>query len=203
MIKARKVRSKIFEVVNQPVRFTAFGCTLNHFWKTCKGAEEGTNGYQFVKVMWYDVPGRGEEWKHETLSALDYDEDKFAQEYECVKGNTLVSVKNKETGEIKEMKIEDLYDDIADSKDSTTKAQEEAEKDRQDEDDEMSNSQKREAVDKLKDDIRKSIRDASNKEGLSDEEKKIMKGIGLDKIADIPEISVQLGDIILRQTIGA
>lgn len=54
---------------------------LNHFWKTCKGAEEGTNGYEYVKVMWYDVPGRNEEWKQETLAALDYDEQKFRQEY--------------------------------------------------------------------------------------------------------------------------
>ena len=54
---------------------------LNHFWKTCKGAEEGTNGYEYVKVMWYDVPGRTEEWKQETLAALDYDEQKFRQEY--------------------------------------------------------------------------------------------------------------------------
>lgn len=56
---------------------------LNHFWKTCKGAEEKTNGYQFVKVMWYDVPGRGEKWKKETLESLDHDEDKFNQEYCC------------------------------------------------------------------------------------------------------------------------
>jgi hypothetical protein len=56
---------------------------LNHFWKTCKGAEEGTNGYQFVKVMWHDVPGRGEAWKKETLESLDHDEDKFNQEYCC------------------------------------------------------------------------------------------------------------------------
>ena len=56
---------------------------LNHFWKTCKGAEEGTNGYQFVKVMWYDVPGRGEKWKKETIESLDHDEDKFNQEYCC------------------------------------------------------------------------------------------------------------------------
>lgn len=56
---------------------------LNHFWKTCKGAEEGTNGYQFVKVMWYDVPGRGDSWKQETLEALDFDEEKFKQEYCC------------------------------------------------------------------------------------------------------------------------
>ena len=56
---------------------------LNHFWKTCKGAEEGTNGYEFTKVMWYDVPGRDEKWKQETLEALDFDEQKFKQEYEC------------------------------------------------------------------------------------------------------------------------
>lgn len=56
---------------------------LNHFWKTCKGAEEGTNGYQFVKVMWYDVPGRDENWRKETIESLDHDEQKFAQEYSC------------------------------------------------------------------------------------------------------------------------
>ena len=56
---------------------------LNHFYKTCTGAEEGTNGYRFVKVMWYDVPGRDEKWKQETLEALDHDMEKFMQEYEC------------------------------------------------------------------------------------------------------------------------
>ena len=56
---------------------------LNHFWKTCKGAEEGTNGYQFVKVMWYDVPGRDEAWRKETIESLDHDEEKFNQEYCC------------------------------------------------------------------------------------------------------------------------
>ena len=56
---------------------------LNHFWKTCKGAREGTNGYEFVEVMWYDVPGRDEQWKDETLEALDFDQEKFEQEYCC------------------------------------------------------------------------------------------------------------------------
>lgn len=56
---------------------------LNHFYKTCKGAEEGTNGYQYVKVMWYDVPGRDDKWKQETLEAIDFDEQKFNQEYCC------------------------------------------------------------------------------------------------------------------------
>lgn len=56
---------------------------LNHFYKTCEGAENGKNGYQFVKVMWYDVPGRDEKWKEETLSSMDYDYEKFSQEFEC------------------------------------------------------------------------------------------------------------------------
>jgi hypothetical protein len=56
---------------------------LNHFWKTCKGAKEGTNGYEYVEVMWYDVPGRDEKWKKETIESLDHDAEKFAQEYEC------------------------------------------------------------------------------------------------------------------------
>lgn len=56
---------------------------LNHFWKTCKGAKEGTNGYEYIEVMWNDVPGRDEKWKEETLAALDYDEQKFRQEYCC------------------------------------------------------------------------------------------------------------------------
>ena len=56
---------------------------LNHFWKTCKGAEEGTNGYEFVKVMWNDVPGRDEKWRKETIESLDHDQEKFEQEYCC------------------------------------------------------------------------------------------------------------------------
>jgi hypothetical protein len=56
---------------------------LNHFHKTCRGAKEGTNGYTYTEVMWHDVPGRDEVWKKETLSSMDYDYEKFAQEYEC------------------------------------------------------------------------------------------------------------------------
>ena len=85
---------------------------LNHFWKTCKGAEEGKNGYEFVKVMWNDVPGRGEKWQQETLEALDFDDEKFKQEYCCVSGNTCITVKDKITGEVKIIQIEDLYNEI-------------------------------------------------------------------------------------------
>lgn len=56
---------------------------LNHFYKTCEGAKSGKNGYEFVQVMWYDVPGRDEKWREETLAAMDFDSEKFAQEMEC------------------------------------------------------------------------------------------------------------------------
>lgn len=78
---------------------------LNHFHKTCEGAEAGTNGYKFVKVMWYDVPGRDEKWKQETLEALDHDVEKFNVEYCCqflgssgtlISGEVLKSMVNKQ-----------------------------------------------------------------------------------------------------------
>jgi hypothetical protein len=65
------------------ILFTSTPNGLNHFYKTCEGAREGTNGYQYVRVLWSDVPGRDDKWKHETLSSMDYDYEKFAQEFEC------------------------------------------------------------------------------------------------------------------------
>src|SRR6056300_1666527 len=65
------------------ILFTSTPNGLNHFYKTCEGAREGKNGYQFLEVMWYKVPGRDEAWKEETLGAMDYDYEKFAQEFEC------------------------------------------------------------------------------------------------------------------------
>ncbi len=56
---------------------------LNHFYKTCEGAKAGKNGYEFVQVMWTDVPGRDDKWREETLAAMDFDTEKFAQEMEC------------------------------------------------------------------------------------------------------------------------
>ena len=56
---------------------------LNHFYKTCNGAIENINGYIYVEVPWYNVPGRDEEWRNETLQGMDFDTEKFAQEYEC------------------------------------------------------------------------------------------------------------------------
>ena len=65
------------------ILFTSTPNGLNHFYKTCEGAKEGKNGYIYVEVPWYKVPGRDDAWKQETLSAMDFDYEKFAQEFEC------------------------------------------------------------------------------------------------------------------------
>ena len=56
---------------------------LNHFYKTCQGAKEDTNGFEYVEVPWQKVPGRDDAWKQETLAAMDFDKQKFNQEFEC------------------------------------------------------------------------------------------------------------------------
>jgi hypothetical protein len=63
--------------------FTSTPNGLNHFYKTCEGARAGTNGYEFVEVPWHRVPRRDEKWKQETLAAMDFDYERFEQEFNC------------------------------------------------------------------------------------------------------------------------
>lgn len=76
------------------ILFTSTPNGLNHFYKTCMGAKEGTNGYEYVEVPWQKVPGRDEAWRKETLAAMDFDHEKFAQEFQCAwigSSGTLIS----------------------------------------------------------------------------------------------------------------
>ena len=65
------------------ILFTSTPNGLNHFYKTCVGAQEDKNGYIYVEVPWQKVPGRDDKWKKETLAAMDFDQQKFSQEFEC------------------------------------------------------------------------------------------------------------------------
>lgn len=65
------------------ILFTSTPNGLNHFYKTCEGAKEEKNGYIYVEVPWWKVPGRNKKWKDETLAAMDFDTEKFSQEFEC------------------------------------------------------------------------------------------------------------------------
>lgn len=83
---------------------------LNLWYKMWKEAERGISGYSTVFVEWNEVPGRDEEWRKAKIAekGLEY----FNQEYACVTGDTLVTVKDKYTGEIKQIEIEQLCNEL-------------------------------------------------------------------------------------------
>lgn len=56
---------------------------LNHFHATWANAQKGTNGYHPILVHWTSVPGRDEKWKADTLAGMNFDHEKFDQEYNC------------------------------------------------------------------------------------------------------------------------
>jgi hypothetical protein len=55
---------------------------MNKFWELYKGAIEGDNEFNPIRVEWWQIPGRDEEWKKREIAALGSEED-FNQEYGC------------------------------------------------------------------------------------------------------------------------
>ncbi len=55
---------------------------MNKFWELYKGAIEGENEFNPIRVEWWQIPGRDEEWKKREIAALGSEED-FNQEYGC------------------------------------------------------------------------------------------------------------------------
>lgn len=54
---------------------------MNMFYKIWSDAEKGHNDYKTVSVNWWDVPGRDEAWKEQTIRNTS--ERQFAVEFEC------------------------------------------------------------------------------------------------------------------------
>lgn len=82
---------------------------LNHFHKITSNARAGKNNYHLISVPWWEVPNRDAKWKQETLAAMNFDVDKFNQEF-CVSGDTMITLKDTNTGKIFEVPIERGFD---------------------------------------------------------------------------------------------
>lgn len=54
---------------------------LNHFWRITEAARAGKSDYKLISVDWTRVPGRDEDWKRQALADLNFDMDRFEQEY--------------------------------------------------------------------------------------------------------------------------
>jgi hypothetical protein len=55
---------------------------MNKFWEIYKGAIEKENDFNPIRVEWWQIPGRDDEWKKKEIAALGSEED-FNQEYGC------------------------------------------------------------------------------------------------------------------------
>ena len=83
---------------------------LNMFYRFWNDAINKRNDYVPIEVHWSAVPGRDEKWKEQTIANTS--EEQFRGEFECVGGDTKVTVRDKETGEISEVSMSDLFEFI-------------------------------------------------------------------------------------------
>lgn len=80
---------------------------MNMFYKMWMEATANANGFLPVKAIWSDIPTRDSQWAAEQKAVLG--EVSFQQECECVAGGTIVTIRDKETGEILNIPIEELH----------------------------------------------------------------------------------------------
>ena len=79
---------------------------MNMFYKIWTDSENGKNHYARVDVHWSQIPGRDEKWKKMTVDNTS--ERQFKQEYECVDGNTEITLLDIKTNESKKVAIKDI-----------------------------------------------------------------------------------------------
>ena len=81
--------------------------TSGLLYKLYDGSIKQTNNWSNMKVLWNDVPDRDEKWRRETIAALG-DESIFRREFECVAGETIVTILNLENEET-QITIEEFF----------------------------------------------------------------------------------------------
>jgi len=81
---------------------------MNLFYKQWMDAVEGRSDYKHIEIHWSRVPGRDQKWAEQTIRNTS--QRQFDQEFGCVAGDTIVEIRNKDTGEIQKITMEKLYE---------------------------------------------------------------------------------------------
>jgi hypothetical protein len=84
---------------------------MNLFYKMWMDAIGKKSGYEPFEIHWSMVPGRDEAWKEETIRNTS--EEQFRQEFECLDGETVVTIKHKLTNNVKEVKLKELLNNMS------------------------------------------------------------------------------------------
>jgi len=86
---------------------------MNHFYRMWQKAVRGESGYYPIKINWWEVPNRDEQFKRDTIANLQGGIIEWNQEYACAKGDkTYILVEDQKTGQQKEMTIENIYKEL-------------------------------------------------------------------------------------------
>jgi hypothetical protein len=85
---------------------TPFG--MNHYHKMWIDALEGRSDYVPLEVLWTETPGRDEEFKRQTIRNTS--QQQWDQEFGCVGPDTMLTLRDKETGEIIHIRAIDAFD---------------------------------------------------------------------------------------------
>ncbi len=78
---------------------------MNLFYKLWVNANEGRSEYVPLEINWWDVPGRDENWKEQTIKNTS--EEQFTQEFGCVVGETEVTINSKK------LTIKEVYERLS------------------------------------------------------------------------------------------
>ena len=80
----------------------------NPFYKIWEGAVQGSNDFKPFRVDWWDVPGRSEKWKKQTIANTS--KLQFEQEYgNCLESNSEIDILINNANEVYTIKIGDLH----------------------------------------------------------------------------------------------
>ena len=87
----------------------------NHFWKFWNDAQNKRNDFVPLFIPYWKIPGRDEKWAEEQKRQLG--ELKYNQEILCLWGKSKLKVRDKYTGEVTELSMEELYEILESRKD--------------------------------------------------------------------------------------
>lgn len=79
-------------------------CGLNKFFDYWKKAVDGINNYYPIKINWWQIPNRDNDWKKSIIA--NYGLAHWNSEYACINGNTKIKIKD---NKIKNISIEKLF----------------------------------------------------------------------------------------------
>jgi len=86
---------------------------MNHFYRMWQKAARGDSGYYPIKINWWEVPGRDENFKQETIANLQGGIIEWNQEYGCAQGDkSYILIEDQRTGEKRNITIEQLYKEL-------------------------------------------------------------------------------------------